>query len=187
VRGPAPTALVQQETGRTGEPGALGANPSMNRDEAPSPRAARVRKDTQMSHIFVLKTNHQPLNPVHPGEACLWFPQRTAALWRRFPFTLSVTSAVRAPLIEPLRDSQTTRRTVLPDSSGQVRTGDCDRFPKGKPGQGGSVIGVCAEDRGRLLVQASGFIDIVTRTGRVAGLSGPACRVIQRGEGGRSA
>lgn len=49
-----------------------------------------------MSKVFVLDTNHQPLNPVHPGEARLLLKQGKAAIWRRFPFTVILKYAVQA-------------------------------------------------------------------------------------------
>jgi 5-methylcytosine-specific restriction endonuclease McrA len=78
-----------------------------------------------MSKVFVLDTNHQPLNPVHPGEARLVLKQGKAAIWRRFPFTVILKYAVPAPQVEPLRvkldpGSKTTGIAVLHDASGEV-------------------------------------------------------------------
>lgn len=55
-----------------------------------------------MSYIVVLKPNHQPLSPLQSGEAGLVLAQRTAALWRRFPFTPPVTSAIAALSVGPM-------------------------------------------------------------------------------------
>ena len=78
-----------------------------------------------MSKVFVLDTNHQPLNPVHPGEARLLLKQGKAAMWRRFPFTVILKYAVPVPHVEPLRvkldpGSKTTGIAVLHDASGEV-------------------------------------------------------------------
>ena len=40
-----------------------------------------------MSKVFVLDTNKQPLNPVHPGKARRWLKAGKAAVFKRFPFT----------------------------------------------------------------------------------------------------
>jgi len=42
-----------------------------------------------MLQVFVLDTNKQPLDPVHPGRARLLLKQGQAAVYRRYPFTLS--------------------------------------------------------------------------------------------------
>ncbi len=78
-----------------------------------------------MSKVFVLATNHQPLNPVHPGEARLLLKHGKAAIWRRFPFTVILKYAVPVPHVEPLRvkldpGSKTTGIAVLHDASGEV-------------------------------------------------------------------
>ncbi|MBD0361670.1 MAG: RRXRR domain-containing protein, partial [Coleofasciculus sp. C3-bin4] len=41
-----------------------------------------------MSKVFVLDTNKQPLNPIHPGRARMLLSQGKAAVFRRYPFTL---------------------------------------------------------------------------------------------------
>ena len=49
-----------------------------------------------MSKVFVLDTNKQPLNPVHPGRARLLLKQGKAAVYRRYPFTIRLSRAVAA-------------------------------------------------------------------------------------------
>ncbi|HET9918442.1 MAG TPA: RNA-guided endonuclease IscB [Ktedonobacteraceae bacterium] len=78
-----------------------------------------------MSKVFVLDTNRQPLDPVHPGYARLLLKRGRAAVWRRFPFTIMLNSAVASPQVEPLRlkldpGSKTTGIAVLNDASGEV-------------------------------------------------------------------
>ena len=47
-----------------------------------------------MSHVFVLDTHKQPLNPVHPGYARLLLTQGKAAVFKRYPFTIILKTAV---------------------------------------------------------------------------------------------
>ena len=78
-----------------------------------------------MSKVFVLDTNKQPLDPVHPGHARLLLKQGRAAVWRHFPFTIILKAAVASPQAEPLRvkldpGSKTTGIAVLHDASGEA-------------------------------------------------------------------
>lgn len=78
-----------------------------------------------MSHVFVVDTNKQPLDPVHPGRARLLLRQGKAAVWRRYPFTIRLTTAVEHPQVEPLRlkidpGSKTTGLAIINDTTGQV-------------------------------------------------------------------
>jgi hypothetical protein len=78
-----------------------------------------------MSKVFVLDTNKQPLDPVHPGQARLLLKRERAAVWRRFPFTIILNAAVASPQVEPLRlkldpGSKTTGIAVLHEASGEV-------------------------------------------------------------------
>jgi 5-methylcytosine-specific restriction endonuclease McrA len=78
-----------------------------------------------MSKVFVLDSEKQPLDPVHPGQARLLLKRGRAAVWRRFPFTIMLNSAVASPQVEPLRvkldpGSKTTGIAVLNDASGEV-------------------------------------------------------------------
>ena len=78
-----------------------------------------------MSKVFVLDTNKQPLDPVHPGHARLLLKRGRAAVWRRFPFTIILNSTVATTQVEPLRvkldpGSKTTGIAVLNDASGEV-------------------------------------------------------------------
>jgi hypothetical protein len=78
-----------------------------------------------MSQVFVLDTNKQPLNPVHPGRARLLLKQGKAAVYRRYPFTLILKCAVEKPHLEPLRvkidpGSKTTGIAIVDDGRGEV-------------------------------------------------------------------
>lgn len=78
-----------------------------------------------MSFVFVVDTEHHPLNPVHPGEARRLLTRGKAAVWRRYPFTIIRTQAVPDVQPAPLRvkldpGSQTTGLAVVNDASGQV-------------------------------------------------------------------
>lgn len=78
-----------------------------------------------MSHVFVVDTNKRPLDPVHPGRARLLLTQGKAAVWRRYPFTIRLTTAVEHPQVEPLRlkvdpGSKTTGLALVNDATGQV-------------------------------------------------------------------
>jgi 5-methylcytosine-specific restriction endonuclease McrA len=78
-----------------------------------------------MSQVFVLDTNKQPLDPVHPGRARLLLKHGQAAVYRRYPFTLILKRTVEQPELQPLRvkidpGSQTTGLAVVNDASGEV-------------------------------------------------------------------
>ena len=78
-----------------------------------------------MSNIFVLDTNKQPLNPVHPGRARVLLTQGKAAVFKRYPFTIILKTAVSHPQLEPLRlkldpGSQATGIALLNEATAQV-------------------------------------------------------------------
>src|SRR3954468_19289488 len=78
-----------------------------------------------MSHVFVLDTNKHPLQPVHPGRARWLLRKRKAAVFKHYPFTIILRSAVESPSVQPLRikldpGSQTTGIVIVNDQSGQV-------------------------------------------------------------------
>src|SRR5438477_1538080 len=78
-----------------------------------------------MSKVFVLDTNKQPLNPVHPGRARLLLKQGKAAVYRRYPFTIRLARSVEQPILSPLRikvdpGSKTTGLALVNDASGEV-------------------------------------------------------------------
>jgi 5-methylcytosine-specific restriction endonuclease McrA len=78
-----------------------------------------------VSNVFVLDTNKQPLDPVHPGRARLLLTTGKAAVFKRYPFTIIFKSELQAPKPEPLRlkidpGSKTTGLAIVHDESGQV-------------------------------------------------------------------
>lgn len=76
-----------------------------------------------MSSVCVLDTYKQPLDPAHPGRACLLLTQQKAAVFRRFPFTIILKEAKPAPPPAPLRikidpGSRTTGLAMINDATG---------------------------------------------------------------------
>ena len=45
-----------------------------------------------MSHVLVIDTHTQPCAPVHPAQARKLLSSGQAAVWRRFPFTIILTT-----------------------------------------------------------------------------------------------
>ncbi len=78
-----------------------------------------------MSQVFVVDQKRRPLHPVHPGRARLLLSQGKAAVLKRFPFTLILTTAREQPQGPPLRlkldpGSKTTGVAIINDASGEV-------------------------------------------------------------------
>ena len=78
-----------------------------------------------MSYAFVLDTNKQPLNPVHPGWARKLLSSGRAAVYKRYPFTIILKAAVPDAEIQPLRlkidpGSRTTGLAIVNDDTGDV-------------------------------------------------------------------
>jgi 5-methylcytosine-specific restriction endonuclease McrA len=78
-----------------------------------------------VSNVFVLDTNKQPLDPVHPGRARLLLSSGKAAVFKRYPFTIIHKREVPSPSLEPLRlkidpGSKTTGLALVHDGSGKV-------------------------------------------------------------------
>jgi 5-methylcytosine-specific restriction endonuclease McrA len=78
-----------------------------------------------LSNVFVLDTDKQPLNPVHPGRARILLSSGQASVFRRYPFTIILKEAVEQPRLEPLRlkldpGSKTTGIAIVNDSTGEV-------------------------------------------------------------------
>ena len=51
--------------------------------------------------VFVVDTNKQPLNPIHPGLARRLLQEGFAAVYRRYPFVIILKHAVADPKAEP--------------------------------------------------------------------------------------
>lgn len=78
-----------------------------------------------MSNVFVVDTNKQTLNPVHPGRARILLSSGQAAVFRRYPFTIILRRAVNKPPLDPLRikldpGSKTTGIAIVNDATGHV-------------------------------------------------------------------
>jgi 5-methylcytosine-specific restriction endonuclease McrA len=78
-----------------------------------------------VSKTFVLDSNKQPLNPIHPGRARMLLSQGKAAVFRRYPFTLILREEASNPKVEPLRvkidpGAKTTGLALVNDSTGEV-------------------------------------------------------------------
>jgi 5-methylcytosine-specific restriction endonuclease McrA len=78
-----------------------------------------------MSNVFVLDTNRQPLDPVHPGRARILLRQSKAAVFKRYPFTIMLKASVSKPEVHPLRikidpGSQTTGLALVKETTGEV-------------------------------------------------------------------
>jgi 5-methylcytosine-specific restriction endonuclease McrA len=78
-----------------------------------------------VSNVFVVDTNKQPLDPVHPGRARLLLSSGKAAVYRRYPFTIILRCAVAQPQTSPLRlkidpGSRTTGIAILDSQRGEV-------------------------------------------------------------------
>ena len=78
-----------------------------------------------MSKVFVVDTNKQPLNLVHPGRARLLLSSGQAAVYRRYPFVIILKRAVETPEVHPLRlkidpGSKTTGLALMDEASGEV-------------------------------------------------------------------
>ncbi|MEG4488653.1 RNA-guided endonuclease IscB [Microcoleus sp. D2_18a_B4] len=78
-----------------------------------------------MSKVFVLDTNKQPLNPIHPGRARMLLAQGKAAVLRSYPFTLILKEEVLNSQVEPLQikidpGAKTTGIALVNDTTGEV-------------------------------------------------------------------
>ena len=78
-----------------------------------------------LSSVFVLDTNKQPLDPVHPARARILLSSGKAAIFKRYPFTIILQVAVEHAQLEPLRlkldpGSHTTGIAIVNDTTGKV-------------------------------------------------------------------
>ena len=78
-----------------------------------------------MGNVFVLDTNKQPLDPVHPGWARKLLSSGQAAVLRRYPFTLILKKEVPQPVTQPLHlkldpGSKTTGLALVNNQSDEV-------------------------------------------------------------------
>jgi 5-methylcytosine-specific restriction endonuclease McrA len=78
-----------------------------------------------VSYVFVVNTDRQPLNPIHPGIARILLKAGKAAVLKRYPFTIVLKTSIEKPTLTPLRlkldpGGKTSGLVLLNDVSGQV-------------------------------------------------------------------
>lgn len=78
-----------------------------------------------MSNVFVVDTNKQPLDPVHPARARKLLSRGKAAVLKRYPFTIILKRALDDPVVAELRvkidpGSKTTGLALVNDLSGEI-------------------------------------------------------------------
>jgi 5-methylcytosine-specific restriction endonuclease McrA len=78
-----------------------------------------------LSNVFVVDTNKQSLNTVHPGEARLLLKRGKAAVLKKYPFTIILKVKISDPVVSDLRikidpGSKTTGIAILNDQTGEV-------------------------------------------------------------------
>ncbi|KMW70123.1 RRXRR domain-containing protein, partial [Limnoraphis robusta] len=54
------------------------------------------------NYVFVVDSDKQPYNPIHPAQARLLLSQKKAAILRRYPFTIILKEKVENVEIKPL-------------------------------------------------------------------------------------
>jgi 5-methylcytosine-specific restriction endonuclease McrA len=78
-----------------------------------------------LSNVFVVDTNKQLLNAIHPAEARLLLNRGKAAVLKRYPFTIILKVAIDDPVVAELRikidpGSKTTGIAIMNDATGEV-------------------------------------------------------------------
>ena len=78
-----------------------------------------------MSKVFVLDTNKQPLDPIHPGWARKLLDTQQAAVFRQCPFTIILKTERVNPQVQSFRlkldpGSKTTGLALVNETSGEV-------------------------------------------------------------------
>jgi len=78
-----------------------------------------------LSNVFVVDTNKQPLNTIHPGEARLLLSKGKASVLKKYPFTIILKVVIDDPVVADLRikidpGSKTTGIAIMDDATGEV-------------------------------------------------------------------
>ena len=78
-----------------------------------------------MSKVFLVDSQRQPLDPIHPGWARRLLSSGQAAVLRRYPFTLILKKTMLEPEVQPLRikldpGSKTTGIAILNEKTGEM-------------------------------------------------------------------
>lgn len=124
-----------------------------------------------MSKVFVLNTNQQPLNPVHPGKARILLSSGKAAVYRRFPFTIILKAALEQPKVEPLRikidpGANTTGIAIVNDASGRCSlppTCNIAALLSAMPSHGAGLCAVAGGSGGPVIANPASLIVAPTR------------------------
>jgi len=106
---------------------ACNVKPPLNIVEATITRVTGgSQRSKPLRTVFVVDTNKQPLNTIHPGEARLLLNRGKAAVLKRYPFTLILLKvAINDPVVAELRikidpGSKTTGIAIMHDATGEV-------------------------------------------------------------------
>ena len=105
---------------------ACNAKPLSNLVEATITRVTGgSQRSKHLSNVFVVDTNKQPLNTIHPGEARLLLNRKKAAVLKKYPFTIILKVSIDDPVVAELRikidpGSKTTGIAILNDATGEV-------------------------------------------------------------------
>lgn len=84
----------------------------------------RKREKFQLK-VFVLDTNRNPRNPIHPAEARLLLSERKAAVFKQYPFTILIKEQIEEAESKPLRikidpGSKTTGIAITDDDTAEI-------------------------------------------------------------------
>jgi len=136
-----------------------------------------------LSKVFVVDTNKQPLDPVHPGRARILLNTGKAAIYKKFPFTIILQEEIHDPEVKELRikidlGSRVTGIAIINDQSGEVI------FAAELSHRGQAIKNKnTGLHIGRVLTRATGSFDMTTRAGRVGNVNSQYCRPIHQRDG----
>ena len=111
---------------------------ALNSVEAPITReTGGSERGKHVSNVFVVDTNKQPLNTVHPVKSRLLLNRVKAAVMKRYPFTVILKVAIDDPVVADLRikidpGSKTTGIAILNDTKHTNKT--CSSLKKDQKG-----------------------------------------------------
>jgi hypothetical protein len=116
-----------------------------------------------MSQIFVLDTQKQPCDPVHPGYAGVLLTTGRAAVFRRYPFTIILKRVVTAPTPSLLRlkidpGSRTTGLALVNDRT-RTNVWSAELYRRGTQVK----TAITAEEHEALVAALAGITDLNTQ------------------------
>src|SRR6266581_3331635 len=85
-----------------------------------------------MSKVFLVDSQRQPLDPIHPGWARRLLSSGQAAVLRRYPFTLILKKSVEEPDIQPHSRGRQQLRIKLDTGTGKAHRNDGYTYQTGK-------------------------------------------------------